>query len=81
MYLPISKGSVLFFTGPLYVPILAFYFLNEPISKIDVFALILGFLGILFINNPFAETEKGENELFGAFLSCCGGVFSSIAWV
>jgi len=81
MYLSISKCNILFFTGPLYVPFMAYYFLGEPISKIDIFALTMGFIGMMLINNPFTDHEIGENELLGVALSLTGGVTSSIAWV
>jgi drug/metabolite transporter (DMT)-like permease len=80
-YISISKSNILFFTGPLYVPFLAYFILNERISKIDIVALTLGFIGMILINNPFSDREKGENELLGTILSLAGGVTSSIAWI
>ena len=81
MYLPISKSNVLFFTGPLYVPVLAYYILDEKISRVDILALVLGFFGTIFINNPFSETARGANETLGVILSLAGGIASSVAWV
>ena len=80
-YTSISKANILFFTGPLYVPFLAYFFIGEQISKIDVLALLMGFIGIIMINNPFSEYDSSNSELFGGFIAALGGIFASFAWV
>lgn len=81
MYIPVSKASILFFTAPLYMPFLGKMFLNEHISKVDVLALIWGFWGTVFINNPFSEKEKTHNEIIGTIIALLGGMLSSTAWI
>ncbi|CAI2367232.1 unnamed protein product [Moneuplotes crassus] len=56
-------------------------FLQEPTSKLDIFSLSLGFVGIVLINNPFAEQGQGSNELAGILISSIGGLCSSIGWI
>ena len=73
--MPISKSSILFYTGPLYTPFAAKIFLNESVSKIDVVALILGFMGTILINDPFSDQERGSNEVLGSIIALIGGVF------
>ena len=76
MYISISKASILFFTAPLYLPFLARYFLNEPISKIDFAAITLGFCGVVLINrpNPGDSDDKILKELTGVALSLLSGI-------
>mmetsp|Transcript_8392 Transcript_8392/g.7419 ORF Transcript_8392/g.7419 Transcript_8392/m.7419 type:complete len:87 (+) Transcript_8392:65-325(+) len=81
MYIPISKAVVLYYTGPLYVPLLSYIFLKEPTSKMDILSLIVGFLGMFLINNPFNEGSHGSNELIGVLISVFGGMASSIGWI
>ena len=78
--LSISKANILFFTGPLYVPMLAYFFIGENISKIDSFALLLGFIGIVIINNPFNSGESEADAIYGGILAALGGAFASLAW-
>ena len=82
-YISISKANILYFTAPLYIPFLARYFLNEPISHIDIIALACGFAGIIIMNKTEESQDPAQisNEIFGSCLSLIGGVASSIAWI
>ncbi|CAI2373296.1 unnamed protein product [Moneuplotes crassus] len=80
-YTSISKSNILFFTGPLYVPFLSYFFLKEGISKIDILALVMGFSGILLINSPKDGPQEGSNDLLGGIFAAVGGLTASFAWV
>ncbi len=58
-------------TGPIYIIILAYIFLNEKITKNKIIGIILAFSGTYFIVSP-----KGGGNLFGNILI----LFSSICY-
>jgi drug/metabolite transporter (DMT)-like permease len=52
-YMPISLSSCIISTCPIWLAIIAHFYLGEKISKFDVFAIFTSFAGVLIINNPF----------------------------
>ena len=52
-YMPITLASCITTTAPIWLAILAHFYLGETISKFDVFAIFTSFAGVLIINNPF----------------------------
>ena len=57
-YLPISLATVLGALLTIFITILAPFFLDEPVGRRRILAVIIGFSGVLFLINPFAqETE------------------------
>jgi len=52
--LPLSKAAAAFFTGPLIITLLAALLLGEPIGPRRIMAVIIGFVGVLFIIRPGA---------------------------
>lgn len=53
--LPFSQLVSLEFTNPIWVAILAPFFLNEAMTKIKIFAAIIGFIGVLIVAQPGVE--------------------------
>ena len=51
-YLPLAEASAIAFTGPLWVVLLSWKLLQEPVNAVDRWATYLGFAGILFIVRP-----------------------------
>ncbi|HXH02311.1 MAG TPA: DMT family transporter [Candidatus Competibacteraceae bacterium] len=51
-HLPLAETTVLRSTTPLFIPLIAWLWLGEPVSHTARFALALGFLGILLILRP-----------------------------
>ncbi len=51
-YISLSKASVLFWTCPLFVALMASYYLGEKLTVYDWTALLLSFTGIVVIQNP-----------------------------
>lgn len=51
-YLPLAEASAIAFTGPLWVVLLSWKLLKEPVNAVDRWATYLGFAGILFIVRP-----------------------------
>jgi drug/metabolite transporter (DMT)-like permease len=73
--IPLGEAITLNKTSPLFVSILAFYLLNEHLSKQTIFALLVGFFGIIFITKPFGILISYEH-----FLGVLGGFFAAAAY-
>lgn len=53
--LPLTQAATLFFTGPLFITVLAALLLGEPIGPRRVLAVLVGFAGVLCIVRPGTE--------------------------
>jgi len=73
--IPLGEAITLNKTSPLFVTILAYYLLKEHLNKTTIFALLIGFLGIIFITKPFGLTISYEH-----FLGILGGFFAAAAY-
>lgn len=73
--IPLGEAVVLNKTSPFFVTILAFYLMKETISIHTFFALIIGFIGIVFIMKPF-----GLEISFDHILGVLGGFFAAAAY-
>ncbi|MCK4738138.1 MAG: DMT family transporter, partial [Sulfurimonas sp.] len=73
--IPLGEAITLNKTSPLFVTILAYYLLHEHLSQRTVFALLIGFLGIVFIVKPF-----GMSISYAHFLGILGGFFAAAAY-
>jgi len=73
--IPLGEAVVLNKTSPFFVTILAYYFMKESISIRIFFALIIGFIGIIFIMKPF-----GVEISFEHILGVLGGFFAASAY-
>lgn len=75
--LSLSKSQTYYYTGPVYVGILAYIVFKERIAFSDILSVVLAFSGILLINNPFASPKEGtindSNELMGTIIAILGG--------
>ncbi len=52
--LSIAETTVLLFTSPLWTLLLSVMFLKESIGKYRIAAIILGFIGVIIVANPFS---------------------------
>ena len=73
--IPLGEAITLNKTSPLFVSVLAYYLLHEHLSKRAIFALLIGFLGVVFITKPFGLTISYEH-----FLGVLGGFFAAAAY-
>ena len=73
--IPLGVAITLNKTSPLFVSVLAFFLLQEHLSKKGVAALIIGFIGVLFITKPTGLTFSYEH-----FLGILGGFFAAAAY-
>jgi drug/metabolite transporter (DMT)-like permease len=54
-YLPLAEATSLFFVTPVLTTILATWFLKERPSRLTIFAIVLGFVGVLVVIRPGVE--------------------------
>lgn len=73
--IPLGEAITLNKTSPLFVTILAYYLLKEHLSKTTLFALLIGFLGVVLIVKPFEMSISYEH-----FLGVLGGFFAAAAY-
>jgi drug/metabolite transporter (DMT)-like permease len=73
--IPLGEAITLNKTSPLFVSILAYYLLHEHLSKQAILALLIGFLGIIFITKPFNMSISYEH-----LLGVLGGFFAAAAY-
>ena len=73
--IPLGEAITLNKTSPLFVSVLAYYLLREPLSKRTAFALFVGFLGVVLIAKPFDMGVSYEH-----FLGVLGGFFAAAAY-
>ena len=52
-YMPIYLASCIITTTPIWVSLIAYLYLKESIKKLDIFAMLTSFIGVIIINNPF----------------------------
>jgi drug/metabolite transporter (DMT)-like permease len=71
--IPLGEAITLNKTSPLFVTLLAFFLMGERLRPWGVFALLLGFLGVLFITRPWGMSISHAHllGLIGGFLAAC----------
>jgi drug/metabolite transporter (DMT)-like permease len=60
--MPVSIASSIFSMGPILTTIFASKFLKERVTISDYAALLLAFIGVVMVNNPF-KTQDSINEI------------------
>ncbi len=74
-HIPLGEAITLNKTSPLFVAILAFFILHERLTKIGIFALFIGFIGVIMITKP-TGSEVGLPHLLGLI----GGFLAAAAY-
>jgi drug/metabolite transporter (DMT)-like permease len=73
--LPLADGMLLKMTSPLFMPLIAWFWLSEPLRQRIVLAIGIGFIGVILVLNP--EGEFNHVSLIGLL----GGGLASLAKV
>ena len=73
--IPLGEAITLNKTSPFFVTLLAYFLLHEHLSRRTLFALLIGFLGVIFITKPF-----GMSFSYAHFLGILGGFFAAAAY-
>ena len=67
-YLPLATAVALFFSFPLFLAIISVPLLGETVGMRRVFAIIVGFVGVVFITNPASGLSMPALMMLGAAL-------------
>ncbi|MES9990951.1 MAG: DMT family transporter [Candidatus Thiodiazotropha sp.] len=73
--LQLADGMLLKMTSPLFMPLIAWFWLSEPMRQRILFAIGIGFIGVILVLNP--EGEFNHIALIGLL----GGALASLAKV
>ncbi len=77
-HLPLAQAALLKQTSPLFIPFIAYFWLQERIGIKTIIALCIGFLGVIFIINPSGQ----QNELNTAIvIVIIGAILAGVAKV
>lgn len=80
-HLPLGKAVMLNFTSPLFIPIIAFLWLKEPVTRRIVGAVLLGFVGVALIESHAFHVAAKPGETIGAIFGLLSALFASCALV
>lgn len=73
--LPLADGMLLKMTSPLFMPLIAWYWLSEPLRQRILLAIGIGFIGVVLVLNPQGEFN------YIALVGLLGGCLASLAKV
>lgn len=75
--MPLTEAFLVKLTGPLFMPLIAFWWLRESMGKFSVLALVIGFTGVIVTLNPSIDntlTLASVIALTGAILAALAKV-------
>jgi len=80
--MPLSISTVIQYTYPIFISIFAGIFINEKITRNIIFALIIGWIGVLVILNPNQLSNINvEIENVSISIAFLGAIFTALAYV
>jgi len=80
--MPLSISTVIQYTYPIFISIFAGIFINEKVTKNILFALIIGWMGILVILNPTQLSNlKVEIENISILIAFIGAISTALAYI
>ena len=80
--MPLSISTVIQYTYPIFISIFAGIIIREKINKNIIFALIIGWLGILIILNPGQLSDVNiQIEKASIFIAFLGSIFTALAYI
>ena len=74
-HLALADGMLLKMTAPIFMPVIAWFWLREPASAYALVALPIGFFGVLLVLRPDGDFD------WIALIALSGGVFAAFAKV
>ena len=78
----LSISTVIQYTYPIFISIFAGIFINEKITRNIIFALIIGWVGIIIIlNSTQLSNINVEIENIWVFIAFLGSIFTALAYV
>jgi len=80
--MPLSISTVIQYTYPIFISIFAGIFINEKITRNIIFALIIGWIGILVILNPSQLSKINvEIEYISISIAFLGAILTALAYI
>ena len=80
--MPLSISTIIQYTYPIFISIFAGIFINEKITRNLIFALLMGWLGILVILNPTQLSNINvEIEYLSVTIAFLGSIFTALAYI
>ena len=80
--MPLSISTVIQYTYPIFIGIFASIFINEKFSRNIFIALILGWLGIIVILNPYQFSDSvNEITKFSIIIALIGSICTALAYI
>ena len=80
--MPLSISTVIQYTYPIFIGIFAGIFINEKFNRNIFIALILGWLGIFIIINPYQISDSvGEINQVAIIIALIGSISTSLAYI
>ncbi len=80
--MPLSISTVIQYTYPIFISIFSVIFINEKLNKYIIFALIIGWLGILIIINPYKLTSFDISvKNISILIAFIGAICTSLAYI
>ena len=80
--MPLSISTVIQYTYPIFISIIAGIFINEKISRNIIIALIIGWIGILVILNPIQLSNVNvEIKNVSILIAFFGAICTALAYV
>jgi len=80
--LPLPDATAIGFASPLFVVVLAFFLLSEPVRIYRWSAVTIGFIGILVVLSPhLGDGELDNASMLGALIGLTGAGFSALAMI
>lgn len=74
--------SVFFWTCPMFTAIFGSLYLKEVLTHYDWAAVVLAFVGIVMIQNPFSSTEEANlNDIIGTSIALTGAILAAIMYI
>ncbi|MDX1452211.1 MAG: DMT family transporter [Oleiphilaceae bacterium] len=73
-----TEAILLKLTTPFFIPLVALLWLREPSSRTTLFAIAIGFIGVIFIVDP---KHKGWSEVDLVMIGLLGAVLAAVAKV
>ncbi len=81
-HLPLAQAALLKQTSPLFIPIIAYLWLQERIGKKTIIALFIGFIGVALIINPnTTNNPQNDNYNFAIIIAIIGAILAGVAKV